>query len=74
MTNKDFTEITAKALGKSALLVPSPSFAMRLAMGEMADVVLTGSNVTSDKIEGTGFKFEHPELKSALQDLLTRKI
>ena len=41
VTNKDFTEITAKALDKSALLVPSPSFAMRLAMGEMADVVLS---------------------------------
>ncbi len=74
VTNKVFTEITAKALDKSALLVPSPAFAMRLAMGEMADVVLTGSKVSSDKIEGDGFSFEHPELKSALQDILKRKI
>jgi len=74
MTNKEFTEITGKALNKSALVVPSPSFAMRLAMGEMADVVLTGSNVSSEKIEATGFKFEYPKLKPALEDILRRKI
>ena len=74
VTNKEFTEITGKALNKSALVVPSPSFAMRLAMGEMADVVLTGSNVSSKKIEATGFKFEYPKLKPALEDILKRKI
>lgn len=74
VTNKEFTEITGKALGKSALLIPSPSFAIRLGMGEMADVVLTGSNVSSKKIEATGFKFEHPSLKTALKDILSRKI
>jgi len=74
VTNKEFTEITGKALDKSALVVPSPSFAMRLAMGEMADVVLTGSNVSSKKIEATGFKFEYPRLKTALRDILKRKI
>jgi len=74
VTNKKFTEITAKALDKSALLVPSPSFAMRIAMGEMADVVLSGSNVLSEKIKGEGFHFEHPELKPALENILARKI
>jgi len=74
VTNKEFTAITAKALDKSALIVPSPAFAMRLAMGEMADVVLSGSNVLSEKIEAEGFSFEHPELKSALQDILARKV
>ncbi len=74
VTNKKFTEITAKALDKSALLVPSPSFAMRIAMGEMADVVLSGSNVLSEKIEAEGFTFQHPELKIALEDILKRKI
>ena len=74
VTNKEFTEITGKALDKSALVVPSHSFAMRLAMGEMADVVLTGSTVSSKKIEATGFKFEHPTLNLALKDILARKI
>lgn len=74
VSNKEFTAITAKALDKSALIVPSPAFAMRLAMGEMSDVVLCGSNVLSEKIEAEGFRFEHPELKAALQDILTRKV
>jgi len=74
VTNKEFTEITAKALDKSALLVPSPSFVMRLAMGEMADVVLSGSNVLSEKVEAEGFNFQYTTLKPALEDILTRKI
>jgi len=74
VSNKEFTEITAKALDKSALLIPSPSFAMRLAMGEMAAVVLSGSKVVSEKIEKAGFNFQYPKLKPALENILTRKI
>jgi len=70
VTNKKFTKITAKALDKSALIIPAPTFGLRLAMGEMADVVLTGSNVSSKKIEKTGFEFKFPELESGLEDLL----
>jgi len=70
VSNKVFTKITADVLGKSALIVPSPAFAMRLAMGEMADVVLTGSNVSSKKIEATGFEFKFPTLDVALKELL----
>lgn len=74
VSNKVFTELAAKAIDKSAAILPAPTFAMRLAMGEMADVVLTGSNVSSEKIEKVGFVFEFPELEGAIRDLVKRKI
>jgi uncharacterized protein len=72
--NKDFVFKVKKALGKPALVVPAPEFALRAAMGEMADVVFESTRVSSEKIEKTGFKFEFPELVPALKDLLRRKI
>lgn len=74
VTNKVFTEVTAHALDKPSLILPAPAFAMRLAMGEMADVVLSGSNVSSEKIEAEGFSFEFPNLEGAVRDLVKRGI
>ncbi len=72
--NKDFIYKVKEALGKPAIIVPAPEFALRAAMGEMADVVFESTRVSSEKIEKTGFKYEFPELIPALKDLLRRKI
>lgn len=72
--NQDFTVELKTALGKPAILLPAPAFALRAAMGEMADVVLDSTRVSSKKMESTGFKFLFPDLQPALQDLLRRKI
>ncbi|MEO1436856.1 MAG: TIGR01777 family oxidoreductase, partial [Bacteroidota bacterium] len=72
--NKALTEKIAKALDKPSLIVPAPEFGLRLAMGEMADVVMVSANVSNEKIAKAGFKYQHPELVSALKDLLKRKI
>jgi NAD dependent epimerase/dehydratase family enzyme len=39
-------------------------------LGEMADAVVKGSNVSSGRIEKTGFPFRFPELHGALRDCL----
>lgn len=72
--NKALAAAIMRALNRPQILVPAPAFAMRLAMGEMADVVLNSTRVSSRKIEETGFRFEHPELEAALLDVITRKI
>ncbi|MCB0518751.1 MAG: TIGR01777 family protein [Lewinellaceae bacterium] len=72
--NKDFVYKVKAALGKPALIVPAPEAALRLVMGEMADVVFESTRVSSEKIEKTGFKFQFPELVPALRDLLERKV
>ena len=55
-------------MGKGILL-PAPKLAMKLALGEQADMILTGQRVRSKKIEEHGFKFEFNDLKSALEDI-----
>ncbi|MEM6724987.1 MAG: TIGR01777 family oxidoreductase [Bacteroidota bacterium] len=72
--NKALTEKIAKALEKPSLIVPAPEFGLRLAMGEMADVVMVSANVSNEKIAKAGFEYAHPELVAALKDLLLRKI
>lgn len=74
VTNKELTEQVKRALNKPALLFPIPAFTLRLAMGEMADVILFSTKVSSRKIEQAGFSFQHPHLNEALADLLNRKI
>ncbi len=74
VTNKELAEALKKALGKAALLVPAPALFLRLAMGEMADVVLHSTRVSSEKIEAAGFEFLFPTLEAALPDLLEREV
>lgn len=72
--NKALAAALLRALNRPQILVPAPAFALQLAMGEMANVVLNSTRVSSRKIEDTGFRFDHPELEAALLDVLTRKI
>jgi len=74
VTNKTLTKELVRASGKPAVLVPAPTFALRLVFGEMADAILDSTKVSADKIQQAGFVFEFPELYPALQDLLQRKI
>lgn len=74
VSNKTLTEGLRDALGNRAAIAPVPAFALRLAMGEMADVVLLSTRVRSAKIEAAGFHFSFPTLDEALKDLLQRKV
>jgi len=67
--NKDLVKATAKAMRQPALIVPAPSFALRLALGEMSAVVLNSNLISDEKIRATGFVFHFPDLQSALQDI-----
>lgn len=69
-TNKALAEAIPAAMGKEALVVPTPAFAMRLAMGEMSHTVLDSARCSSQKIEGAEFAFKHPDLLPALENLL----
>jgi len=74
VTNKSFIKILAKALDKKALLVPTPAFVMRLAMGEMADTVLHGSRVIPERISATDFEFKFEDLEAAFRDVVRREV
>lgn len=69
-TNLSFSRELANSLGSSMWLPKVPAFLIRMGMGEMADIVLTGRRVSSDKIKKLGFRFEFKNLKKALKDCL----
>lgn len=52
------------------LLMPVPSFGLRLLLGEMADAVLFNQNISANKIQSAGFKFQFPDIEAALTDLV----
>lgn len=74
LTNYDFTKAISTAKGGGYLMLPAPVFALRFGMGEMADVVLNSTRVSSQKVENQGFRFKFPEIVSALKDLFKQKI
>ena len=70
LTNRDFTRALAAALHRPAL-IPLPAFAARLALGEMAGALLLASaRVLPARLQSSGFSFRHPDLRSALRDLI----
>ena len=71
--NAEFTRILAKALHRPAIF-PAPAFALRLALGEMADALLLSSQrVAPRKLEQSGYRFLHVNLLAALADILGTK-
>ena len=71
LSSYDLTKAISTAKGSGYLLVSAPAFALRLGMGEMADVVLGSTRVSSQKIESQGFVFRFPEAVEALKNLLS---
>lgn len=69
-TNKEFTKSVASQLKKPLWLPNVPKFALRLIVGEMADILIGGNRVSNKKIEDSGFNFQFEALDDALQDLL----
>ena len=70
LSNLDLTKAISTAKGGFYWVLPAPAFVLRLAMGEMADVVLGSTRVSSQKVENQGFVFQFPEASAALNDLL----
>lgn len=68
---KDFSKVLSKTL-KKPNLIPVPSFALRLALGEMASLLLLGQRVTPKKAVDHGYRFHFPLLEEALKDLTGR--
>ena len=68
--NADFTKVLAQALHRPALF-PAPAFALRLALGEMADALLLSSQrVKPQALQRLGYRFLHSELSAAMNAIL----
>ncbi|MFT5462667.1 MAG: hypothetical protein ACI8QS_001550 [Planctomycetota bacterium] len=69
VSNRDFTRELGHALGRPTIL-PVPALAMRLLLGEVSSMFLTGQRAYPKRALEAGFRFNHPELGDALGDLL----
>jgi NAD dependent epimerase/dehydratase family enzyme len=69
VTNRELSATVAKVLGRPNWL-PAPAYAIRLALGEVAEVVTAGQRVIPSKLRTIGFPFRFPTVQEALADLL----
>jgi uncharacterized protein len=70
VTNLGFTQTLATSLKKPLWFPNIPAFVMKSLFGEMSEILLQGSRVSSEKIQTSGFKFQFPSLEGALQQLM----
>lgn len=66
VTNAEFTRALGRALGRPTVF-PVPAFALRLALGELSDALLTGQRAVPAKATALGFTFTYPDVQSALR-------
>jgi len=69
INNRKFTRTFEQVLHRPTIF-PLPAFAIRIALGEMADELLLNSiRVFPKKLVESGYKFLQPELSQALDHL-----
>ncbi|MBY6063283.1 TIGR01777 family oxidoreductase [Pseudidiomarina sediminum] len=69
VTQEVFSRSIAKTLRKSHFM-RVPAWVLKLALGEMAQVLLTGQRVVPARLQDAGFTFNYPTADAALRDCL----
>ena len=67
VTNAEFTKTLAQVLHRPAV-IPAPAPALKLMLGEMAGLLLTGQKAVPERLRREGFEFRYPELEVALRE------
>jgi len=67
--NREMSALIGATIGRPSK-VAAPALAMKLAMGELADVLLASQRAVPERLLASGFDFQFPRLKGALEDLL----
>ncbi len=68
--NSEFTKVLGRVLRRPTLF-PAPAFALKLALGEMAEsLLLSSQRVIPARLQEQGYCFQHPTLEAALRAVL----
>jgi len=70
VSNRKFIE-TLAGIKNVKIVLPVPEFVLKIAVGEFAKNLCTGQRVEPEIAISKGFKFNFPELKPALENILT---
>lgn len=68
-TSKTFSKALAKNINRPFIGVNVPSFSLKLMFGDMSQILLKGSRLSSKKIEKNGYPFRFKTLNKALSNL-----
>ncbi len=68
VSNREFAHLAGGVLRRPSFL-PTPTAALRLAFGEMADVLLTGQRAVPARLLELGHRFRYPSLEAALREV-----
>ncbi len=72
LRNEEFTRVLARVLRRPAIFA-APAFALRLALGEMADALLLSSQrVQPERLTAMGYAFRNADLEGALRGILVK--
>ena len=66
--NRDFSKALGNVLNRPSFM-KVPSFMIRLVVGEMGTLLTNSQKVIPHKLLRHGFKFQHPDIDSALEDI-----
>ncbi len=69
VTMKEFAKALGNALHRPAIM-PVPAIALKIFLGEMSEMLLTGQHVLPKKLEESGYHFRYSNLDSTLKSLL----
>jgi uncharacterized protein (TIGR01777 family) len=69
VTNAAFSSALGRAMRRPSWL-PVPRIALRMAFGELAELLVLGQRVVPARALADGFNFKYPEIEAALGDLL----
>ncbi|WP_435300265.1 TIGR01777 family oxidoreductase [Timonella sp. A28] len=71
-TNKEITQACARALHRPSFM-KVPGFALRMVLGEFADEILQGVEITPSVLVELGFRFNHATVADAVQWAFTNQ-
>jgi uncharacterized protein (TIGR01777 family) len=69
VTNKQFSKALGKALHRPSFMA-APKFALRLALGKVAQVVTTGQRVVPKKALSLAYQFKFSQIEEAMRDVV----
>ncbi|MEY2972066.1 MAG: hypothetical protein RL738_907 [Bacteroidota bacterium] len=68
-TNMEFSQTLAKVLKRPFWAPAPPAWALKLALGEMAQIALMSTHCSAQKWRDAGFEYRFRDLRTALEDL-----
>ena len=67
--NRELAKTLGQVLGRPAWM-PAPAFMIRAVLGEFGNVLLDSQRTIPDRLLSHGFQFQHPDIKSAIQEVI----